>query len=288
MRRLGLSQSSYRIAAHLPNHTTYRHPVLPSLLRVSQLYNSNTSSTTPNPGNGNNMTVEDVTKYLEKSPDAVIKLLDRLEPSTRRKLIVAGGAMEWFGSADVEKELVNADQDRDHHISPKEFNKWFKSALGRKGNEQQAEATPSATTASSPTLSVPMRTLLRVAFSAGMPFVGFGFLDNSLMLLAGDFIDSTVGFYFHCSVMASAAMGNVVSGAIGMQVHGVLDRLFQLIGFGMPRLSHDEMELRSVFLAGHIGGTCGIALGLTLGMLPLLFLPDPEEKKAKFLFSEID
>eukprot|EP00760_Papus_ankaliazontas_P033182 PhM_4_TR6221/c0_g1_i1/m.74797 len=239
--------------------------------------NTNTTPTTtttkPPPAT---CTVEDVTRYLESSPEAVVKVLDRLEPATRRRLIVAGGALEWFGKEDVEKELKDADQDRDAHISPHEFNKWFKDAVQRENGEDNSVP------------PIPMKILILIAIQTGIPFIGFGFLDNCLMLVAGEMIDSTLGFYLNTSVMASAAMGNVVSGTVGMQVHGIMDRFFSRLGFGVPPLTVEQLQLRSVFLAGHFGGTFGIALGLTLGMLPLMLLPDSEEKQAKKIFAEID
>ena len=32
-----------------------------------------------------------------------------------------------------------------------------------------------------------------------VPFIGFGFLDNAVMIIAGDYIDSTLGVAFHIS-----------------------------------------------------------------------------------------
>jgi len=145
---------------------------------------------------------------------------------------------------------------------------------------------------------IPLPTLMLLGCMSAIPFIGFGFLDNALMLLAGDLIDHSVSIYLHTSVMASAAMGNVVSGAIGMQVHGIIERMTQKLFlirskdkndedndidkggvdagspsvFDLSALTPEQMNSRAAFLAGHIGGTVGIIVGLTLGMTPLLFL----------------
>ena len=157
---------------------------------------------------------------------------------------------------------------------------------------------------------VPFPALMVLGCMSAIPFIGFGFLDNALMLLAGDFIDHTVSIYLHTSVMASAAMGNVVSGAVGMQVHGIIDRMTQKLFllpngkdkadpdagsssstnengttkpsvFDLSTLTPEQMNSRSAFLAGHIGGTIGIIIGLCLGMAPLLFLSPPQKIKAE-------
>lgn len=84
---------------------------------------------------------------------------------------------------------------------------------------------------------VPMSSLLIVGIEAGLPFVGFGLFDNATMILAGDAIDGSVGFYLNCSVLASAAMGNICSGLFGIQVHGLIDRAVQKLFHRLPTLS---------------------------------------------------
>jgi hypothetical protein len=60
-----------------------------------------------------------------------------------------------------------------------------------------------------------------------------------------------------------------------------------VLNLPVPILSDEQRKSRKVFLAGHIGGTLGIALGLSLGMLPLLFISGDHgaEKRA---FDELD
>jgi hypothetical protein len=118
--------------------------------------------------------------------------------------------------------------------------------------------------------------------------VGFGFLDNAVMILAGDAIDRTIGLYLNCTVMASAAMGNVVSGCMGMQVHGFVEKIVQRLNLPIPPLSDEQRRSQRVFMAGHIGGTVGVATGLSLGLLPLLFIADDDEKNDLRAFQAID
>jgi len=45
-----------------------------------------------------------------------------------------------------------------------------------------------------------------------IPFIGFGFLDNAIMVLAGEYIDQSLGTLLCISTMAAAALGNIISG----------------------------------------------------------------------------
>lgn len=312
-----------------------------------------------------------VITLLENDPRILLEVINQLDPENRRRLVVAGGAMEWFGADSAAQEVERADLDKDRQISPKDFDHWFQNALKRKMEQQKrkvasAEAEPlvnplsstsvssstnsskadssllcrqeqlsplsssgrnpivsgasngslSCSSASSSALPVPdeelssrpssfskaspsgpvsstptLRTLIFVAMEAGLPFVGFGFLDNAAMILAGDAIDNTLGFYLNCSVLASAAMGNVCSGLLGMQVHGLIEKGMRRVFTFAPELSMEMMRHPRVFLAGHIGGTVGILIGLLLGMLPLLFLNTTSsdlEKSDYVMFQKMD
>jgi Transmembrane protein 65 len=43
-----------------------------------------------------------------------------------------------------------------------------------------------------------------------LPFVGFGFLDNFTMIIAGDYIEHTLGIFMSISTMAAAALGKLM------------------------------------------------------------------------------
>ena len=48
-----------------------------------------------------------------------------------------------------------------------------------------------------------MKKLCHLAFHQGIPFVGFGFLDNFIMIVAGDYIDNNIGVTLAISTMVS-------------------------------------------------------------------------------------
>ncbi|KAL7697220.1 Transmembrane protein 65 [Lotmaria passim] len=234
-----------------------------------------------------------IAHLIENDPRILMEVVASMDPQSRRRLVVTGGAMEWFGTESAAQEVEKADADKDRQISPKDFDHWFESALKRRQEGQKKRVTetkqPTSATTAAASKTLPLAALFMIALEAGLPFVGFGFLDNATMILAGDLIDGTLGFYLNCSVLASAAMGNVCSGMLGMQVHGLIDKAVQKLNFNMPVLTEEQMRDRRVFLAGHLGGTIGIMAGLVLGMLPLLFLDgDTTEKSDYAMFHRWD
>ncbi|KAA3670772.1 uncharacterized protein DEA37_0007852, partial [Paragonimus westermani] len=56
----------------------------------------------------------------------------------------------------------------------------------------------------------------RLVFLAnGLPFIGFGFLDNCIMIVAGEYIDLSFSSVFGLSTMAAAGLGNWISDLCG-------------------------------------------------------------------------
>ena len=58
--------------------------------------------------------------------------------------------------------------------------------------------------------------LRRHALTAAIPMVGFGFMDNLVMIQAGEAIDSTLGVTFAMSTLTAAAYGQVISDVSGV------------------------------------------------------------------------
>lgn len=145
-------------------------------------------------------------------------------------------------------------------VSAGEYKEWARQAVSRR-----------ATGGTGSSRDINWRVLLKIALQAGCPFIAFGTLDNSLMLLSGDLIDGMVGERLGLTIMASAAMGGIVSGTLGIQMHGLADRLVQRYGPSRPRLTPQEWRMAKTTRAIHWGGTLGLVCGLSLGMFPLLF-----------------
>jgi hypothetical protein len=138
-------------------------------------------------------------------------------------------------------------------------------------------------------LEEPTSRQLRIhAFTMGIPFIGFGFMDNALMIVAGDYIDTHLGVLFGISTLCAAAIGNLVSDVAGVGLGAyVEDFCATKLKLPSAELNNAQRQLRSVRFAGNFGTAIGLTIGCILGMFPLLFI-DPEEVQRRKKESNID
>lgn len=127
------------------------------------------------------------------------------------------------------------------------------------------------------------RELYIVALHRSIPFVGFGIMDNSVLILAGEAIDIELGTILNISTMCAAAIGNIIADLCGVAFGTVFATYLERLTRGrmqfppMPRLTYAQRELPSVKMYGQVGVCAGLTLGCTIGMFPLLFFSS--EKK---------
>ncbi|ETL85378.1 hypothetical protein L917_15068 [Phytophthora nicotianae] len=114
--------------------------------------------------------------------------------------------------------------------------------------------------------------LKMVALQVGLPFIGFGFVDNFIMIIAGDYIDLTLGVSLGISSMAAAGIGNTISDIAGLGLGNVVEDFCARLGLPIPALTNEQMLLKSTRLAKVAGSSIGVTIGCLLGMVPLLFL----------------
>ncbi|XP_020490229.1 transmembrane protein 65 [Labrus bergylta] len=112
-----------------------------------------------------------------------------------------------------------------------------------------------------------------------LPFVGFGFLDNCIMILAGTQIELSIGVILGISTMAAAALGNLVSDLAGLGLAGYVEALASRLGMQIPDLSPKQADMWQTRVSCHSGKAIGVGIGCILGMFPLLFFKDDDEKK---------
>ena len=122
---------------------------------------------------------------------------------------------------------------------------------------------------------------------AGVPFIGFGFLDNFIMILAGDQIEDAIGSVVAISTLAAAGLGNLVSDVVGLGSTGMIERAATKLGLRPPKLSPAQKELPKVKRFALIGTVIGISIGCLLGMVPLLFM-DQKKKELRRCFDMLD
>lgn len=116
------------------------------------------------------------------------------------------------------------------------------------------------------------RDLMKLGLLNALPFIGFGFLDNFTMIIAGDYIEHTLGLFMCISTMAAAALGNTISDVIGIGSAFYVEKLAEMSGVKPPKLTPIQLEMKSSRRAANMGRVLGITIGCLLGMVPLLFM----------------
>ena len=153
---------------------------------------------------------------------------------------------------------VVADANHDGMLSRGEFRHWLNSAVG---DDDQGEYGGTVTAA----------LLLHVCAFQAVPLVGFGFLDNCIMIVAGDAIDNGIGRALRLSTMGAAGLGNLISDVAGLGLEDYVRLISDKI-MSTPMLNHDQKSSPKVMTAQALGGILGISLGCLLGMAPLLLM----------------
>jgi len=102
--------------------------------------------------------------------------------------------------------------------------------------------------------------------------IGFGIMDNSVMLHAGNTIDLTLGVTFGLSTLASAACGQACSDVAGVLFGGFVETMAQRMGLPEPDFTDEEQQLPIVKRVGVAGGVIGIFTGCCLGLLNLFII----------------
>ncbi|XP_069776614.1 transmembrane protein 65 [Narcine bancroftii] len=118
-----------------------------------------------------------------------------------------------------------------------------------------------------------------VFLHSAIPFIGFGFLDNAIMIVAGTQIELSIGVILGISTMAAAALGNLVSDVAGLGLAGYVEALASRLGLPSPDLNPKQADMWQTRLSSQLGKVIGVTIGCVLGMFPLLFITTEEEEK---------
>eukprot|EP01047_Picozoa_sp_COSAG01_P078641 COSAG01_NODE_14609_length_1433_cov_1.231634_2_plen_286_part_01 len=146
---------------------------------------------------------------------------------------------------------------------------------GRKLPLPQAVGARAATTDAAATSALePTREQLRIhALRAAIPMVGFGFMDNLVMINAGEAIDLTIGVAFGLSTLTAAGFGQIFSDIAGITCGGTVDAAVAKMNLRESGLTPAQLKMRAARLAGTAGGTpspprrhvCGSVIALDCG-----------------------
>ncbi|GAW81217.1 conserved protein, unknown function [Plasmodium gonderi] len=132
-------------------------------------------------------------------------------------------------------------------------------------------------------MNIKRHDLILVALSGCIPFICFGFVDNSFMIIAGDLFDSTFCVFLGFSTLAAAGLGNLTSDVLGIFIGGYIEKIIAYVGFPRINLTNKQLKMNRTRRYYYIGSAVGIAIGCLLGMIPLFFIDNSklEEKKKK-------
>jgi GAF domain-containing protein len=156
-------------------------------------------------------------------------------------------------------------------------------------NNNTTTTTTTATTVTDTAVPEPtLRELRMVTLNMAIPFVGFGIMDNSILILAGDMIDTSLGVALGISTMCAAAIGNIISDIAGLLLGTFIeDFCANYLRLPVPNLTTAQRQLRSVRFASQWGCGIGVTIGCIIGMFPLLFI-DSHKVQAKKREAHLD
>lgn len=111
--------------------------------------------------------------------------------------------------------------------------------------------------------------------------VGFGFMDNTVMLHAGNAIDLTLGVTFGLSTLSAAACGQICSDMAGVAFGGLIEKMAARLGLPNPSFSAEQRNLPIVNRVGLAGSLLGVFCGCSLGLVNLLLIDTQEAPELK-------
>jgi len=162
--------------------------------------------------------------------------------------------------------------------------------MSKRGTGQNQNFSTTAVKAKATTSEVdPTNEQLRLlGIRSSIPMIGFGFMDNLVMIQAGEMIDISLGVTFGLSTLTAAGFGQIFSDVAGVLSGGAVDNLVSKLQIPHHNLSVKQLSLKSSRMAITSGQIFGVIIGCLLGMSCLLFMDTSKAdrmKKAKELDS---
>jgi len=110
----------------------------------------------------------------------------------------------------------------------------------------------------------------KYAVQSAIPMVGFGFIDNLIMITVGDYIDSHFNAYV--STLTAAALGQCCSDVCGTSFGGIVDAAAAKLGLPDAEVSPAQATLSDARFIRMGSMVAGVVCGCILGMFPLLII----------------
>ncbi|EUD67300.1 hypothetical protein C922_02450 [Plasmodium inui San Antonio 1] len=102
-------------------------------------------------------------------------------------------------------------------------------------------------------MNIKRHDLILVALSGCIPFICFGFVDNSFMIIAGDLFDSTFCVFLGFSTLAAAGLGNLTSDVLGIFIGGYIEKIIAYVGFPRINLTNKQLKMNRTRRYYYIG-----------------------------------
>merc|ERR1719422_1664608 len=85
----------------------------------------------------------------------------------------------------------------------------------------------------------------KLFIATAIPMVGFGFMDNAVMIVCGEFIEIKLGAALCISTLAAAGLGNLISDVVGLGAGGIIEAGAAKMGFEAPALTASQLASRA-------------------------------------------
>lgn len=146
----------------------------------------------------------------------------------------------------------------------------------------RAAATAASVVTADTSCPYPTKKQLKAHFiKAAVPMIGFGFMDLTILLQAGNAIDCTFGVWFGLSTLSAAAFGSILSNMGSVVFGGVVERTAENLGLASANFSAVQKRLPVVRRADMYGTLSGIFLGCVLGLVNLLLIDTDKAQELK-------
>ncbi|CAM9271561.1 unnamed protein product [Chrysoparadoxa australica] len=128
----------------------------------------------------------------------------------------------------------------------------------------------------------PSREQLRALFLHSLvPMVGFGIMDQTVMVTAGDLIDNTIGVRFGLATLTAAACGQVVSDVCGVCFGGTVEAIATRMGLKHSSMTMVQRGMKISKVVSLAGAVLGVITGCVLGMGTLLLIDTTSKEREK-------
>jgi putative methionine-R-sulfoxide reductase with GAF domain len=111
--------------------------------------------------------------------------------------------------------------------------------------------------------------------------IGFGFMDNLVMICAGEYIDQTFGVALGISTMTAAGFGQCFSDVAGNMSGGLVDAACAKLNLPSHGMTEGQLDSKISRFYRLAGACVGVVSGCLLGMSCLVFIDTDAADRAK-------